>query len=270
MTAISRITTQKKDRGRYNIFLDDGQGESYGFSVDEAVLVAYRLHKQMELDDATIQALIRQDTFHKHYTLAINFLSYRMRTKQEIRTYLDQKDVDEEQLDQIMDKLITEGLVDDRQFAESFVRTRQNTTNKGPKLVEQELRQKGVDAALASEAVSAYTFAGQYDTALKLALKKRSASHAKSFQQKIQQIQGTLMQKGFTSDVIQAITNELQNERDDDAEWEALIKQGEKLHRKHQQKYSGAELEQKVKEALYRKGFTLDLIQQFLDDSRAE
>ncbi|MFD1360720.1 recombination regulator RecX [Lentibacillus salinarum] len=268
MPKISRITTQKKHNDRYNIFLDDGKGERYGFSVDEAVLIEYRLRKQMDLDEATIDALIRQDTRHKNYTLAINFLSYRMRTKKEINDYLVQKEVDEEQITHIMNKLSTEGLIDDRQFADTFVRTRLNTSSKGPKLVEQELRQKGVDGILAGEAVAVYTFDIQFEKAMKLAEKKLTAGPVKAFRQKIQQLQGTLMQKGFSGDVVQAVTAELQDHQDDDTEWEALVKQGEKLLRKHQQKLSGIKLEQKLKEALYRKGFTIDLINRFLDENR--
>lgn len=266
VTKISRITTQKKHKNRYNIFLDDGKGETYGFSVDETVLIEYRLRKHMELDDSTITALIQKDTLHKSYTLAINFLSYRMRTKKEIYDYLVKKEVDEEHITKIMEKLSAEGLVDDRQFSEAFVRTRLQSSDKGPHLVKQELMQKGVDKTIASEAVDMYSYDRQFEKAKKLAAKKLRSSHNKSFQQQIQQLQGTLMQKGFSGNVVQAVTAEFQDEKDDNAEWEALVKQGEKLLSKHQQKYSGFELEQKIKEALYRKGFTINLINMFLDE----
>ncbi|ALX48959.1 recombinase RecX [Lentibacillus amyloliquefaciens] len=266
MPKITRITTQKKHKDRYNIFLDDGGGEKYGFSVDESILVEYRLRKQMELDDSTVTVLIQKDTLHKHYTLAINYLSYRMRTKKEMRDYLVQKEVDEEHISQIMKKLNEEGLTDDREFARSFVRTRMNTSSKGPILVRQELLQKGVAEELASEAVAIYSFDVQFEKALKLAEKNLRSNSKKSFRQQVQKMQGTLMQKGFTGDVVKEVTSELQNQKDDDAEWEALVKQGEKLLHKHRQKYSGFQLSQKVKEALYRKGFTIDLINTFLDE----
>ncbi|RYG73258.1 recombination regulator RecX [Lentibacillus lipolyticus] len=266
MTKISRITTQKKRHDRFNIFLSDGQGERYGFSVDESVLVDYRLHKDMELDEATITALIQKDTLQKGYSLAINYLSFRMRTKKEIRDYLQTKEVDEEHIAKIMEKLAAQGLTDDKQFADAFVRTRINTAAKGPMLVKQELLEKGVDAALAADAVEQFTYDVQFEKALKLAVKKlNTGGKNKSFRQQLQQLQGTLMQKGFTGDAVQAVIKELQEEKDDNAEWEALVKQGEKLLRKYQQKTSGYNLRQKLKEALYRKGFTLDAINAFLD-----
>ena len=49
MPIITKITTQKKNKERYNIFMDEGKGEQYAFSVDEAVLIKYQLKKGMEL-----------------------------------------------------------------------------------------------------------------------------------------------------------------------------------------------------------------------------
>src|SRR5699024_4017148 len=179
----------------------------------------------MELDDATITALMSKDTLHKSYTLAINFLSYRMRTEKEIHDYLVQEEIDEEQVNQILKKLTAEGLIDDKQFADAFVRTRLHTSSKGPMLIRQELLQKGVAEAIADEAIAVYTLDIQFEKAMKLAEKKLSSSGKKSFRQQVQQLQGSLMQKGFSGDVVQAVVAELQDQKDDDAEWEALVTQ---------------------------------------------
>ncbi|WP_077324622.1 recombination regulator RecX [Virgibacillus siamensis] len=266
MKKISRITTQQKRKNRYNIFLDDGHGEKYGFSVDESVLIAYKLRKHLELDESMIATLVQKDTLHKSYTLAINFLSYRMRTKKEIYDYLVKKEVDDEHITQIMKQLTEEKLINDRQFAEAFVRTRIDTTRKGPMLVKRELMEKGVSPQLAAEAVDLYTYEIQYARAEKWVRKKLTASKSKSFKQQVQQLQGTLMQKGFTRDVIQDVLADVDEMKDTDAEWNALVKQGEKLLHKHRQKLSGYELQGKVKEGLYRKGFSIDLINQFLEE----
>lgn len=265
MTKITRITTQKKHKNRFNIFLDNGHGEKYGFSVDESVLIEYKLRKNLELNDSMIATLVQKDTLHKSYTLAINFLSYRMRTKKEIYDYLVKKEVDDEHMKQIMDKLLEEKLIDDKQFAEAFVRTRIETTSKGPQLVKKELLEKGVAPQIAVEAIDLYTYGIQYERAEKWVGKKLNGTQNKSFKQQVQQLQGTLMQKGFTQEVIKDVLAEVDEFKDNDAEWDALEKQGEKLMRKHRQKMSGYGLRNKVKEGLYRKGYSIDLINQFLD-----
>lgn len=85
---ITRITTQKKNKHRYNIFIDEGHGERFGFSVDEDVLIQYNLRKGLELDDAMQATLREQDTWQQSYSKVIGYLGYRMRTKQEVYDYL--------------------------------------------------------------------------------------------------------------------------------------------------------------------------------------
>lgn len=267
---ISRITTQKKSKNRYNIFLSNGQDEAYGFSVDESILIEYRLRKHLELDDAMIATLVQKDTLHKSYTQTINFLSYRMRTKKEIRDYLVKKEVDSEHITQIIDRLTKEKLLDDKEFAEMFVRTRINTSSKGPMIIKKELIEKGVSASIADEAVEHYPYEAQFEKVTKWIEKKLNQGKKDSFRKQVQQLQATLMQKGFTQDVIKDALAEIADEKDEDAEWDALISQGEKLLRKHEAKLEGRALNNKVKEALYRKGFQLDQINRFLEEHTAE
>ncbi|WP_138420755.1 recombination regulator RecX [Aquibacillus sediminis] len=266
MAKVTRITTQKKKKNRYNIFLDHGNGEVYGFSVDEDILIEFHLHKGQEIDEAMAQMLIEKDETHKIYTLAINYLSYRMRSIKEMRDYLIGKEFQAEQVDLIIDRLLNEKLLNDRQFADAFVRTRIHTSSKGPLLVKRELMDKGVAASIAASAIKVYAYQDQYDKAHKWVSKKLSNGTKKSFKQQIQALQQTLMQKGFTQDVIQEVTNEIEQETSHDAEWEALVYQGEKLLRKHERKVEGFELKHKIKAGLYRKGFNFDLIEQFLDE----
>lgn len=267
MAKLTKITTQKKHKNRYNIFIDKGGGEEYGFSIDEDILVKYRLQKNMELDEAMINALVQTDTLHKSYTQAINYLSYRMRSEKEIRDYLKEKETDPEHVEEIVSRLKNDRLLDDQEFANSLVRTRIMTSSKGPLLLKKELREKGVSALESEEAITHYSFEQQYEKALKFAEKKLKSDSRKSHRQQIQNIQQTLMQKGFQKDVIQEVIANLPENEDDDAEWEAVVYQGEKLLRKFQSKAEGYELKQKVKSGLYRKGFPFDLIDRFIDEN---
>ncbi|MFP3361131.1 RecX family transcriptional regulator, partial [Planococcus sp. SIMBA_143] len=64
-----------------------------------------------------------------------------------------------------MDRLNDEKLINDKQFAEMFVRTRINTSSKGPNVIKRELMEKGVAANIATEAVSVFTYDLQYEKA---------------------------------------------------------------------------------------------------------
>ncbi|MFD1170947.1 recombination regulator RecX [Oceanobacillus picturae] len=267
---ITRITTQKKSKSRYNIFIADGDTDKYGFSVDEDILIKFGLSKNDELDDATIEQILEKDSLHKIYTQAINFLSYRMRTKKEIRDFLIKKEAEPEEVEEIMDRLNDEKLINDKQFAEMFVRTRINTSSKGPNVIKRELMEKGVAANIANEAVSVFTYDLQYEKAQHLLEKKSQHKKNVSFRKQQEQWRTQLMQKGFSQDVINEVLSGDTVDKDEEAEQEALRSQAEKLIRKFEKKYSDYELRNKVKEGLYRKGFNLDSIKNVLEEISEE
>lgn len=263
---IVRITTQKKNNERYNIFITDGQEEKYGFSVDESVLIENNLRKGLELEQSFIKRLKEEDNYYKSYSLAIHYLSYRMRTKQEIYDYLVKKEVEEQHIPEVIKRLVDKDLLDDRAFAEAFVGTRINTSSKGPELIKRELIEKGVAASIAEEAVKVLTYEVQFDKAMSWAQKKLNTSQKESFQKQQQKLRANLMRKGFTQDVINDVITEVKAEQAVGSEWDALVYQGDKLIRKHEQKLDGFELQQKIKEGLYRQGFSFDLINKYLDE----
>src|SRR5690606_2091519 len=134
----------------------------------EAVLVEFHLRKGLELDDSMIETLKKKDNIQKSYLLAINFLSYRMRTKKEMHDYLKKKEVDPEHIKVVIDRLIKEKLIDDKLFAEMFVRTRISTSSKGPLLIKKELVEKGVTNSIAGQAIELYSYDLQYEKVSKL------------------------------------------------------------------------------------------------------
>lgn len=270
MMKITRITTQKKNKQRYNIFITEGDQERYGFSVDEAILIKHHLRKGLDLDQSFIEQLEKEDAYYQSYALAIRYLSYRMRTKKEMSDYLIEKEIDKYYISGIIDRLVEERLLDDGEFAEAFVRTRINTSSKGPQMVKRELMEKGVSSFHAEKAIQQYSYEIQYERASKWVEKRLRSSKKESFQKQRQKIQATLMQKGFSKDVITDVLSDIQNEKNEDEEWEALVHHGEKLLRRHSRKFEGFQLKQKVTEGLYRQGFSFDKINEFLEEQLNE
>lgn len=88
MPFITKISTQKKNTERFNIFLDD----KYAFSVDADVLVKFELKKGKELDDLDIIEIQYGDEVKKGFNRALDFLSYRMRSTKEVEDHLKKKE----------------------------------------------------------------------------------------------------------------------------------------------------------------------------------
>lgn len=261
MPIITKISVQKNNSERYNIFLDG----HYAFSVDEEVLARFQLMKGKELSTLEIAEIDYEDDIRKGVNLAIQFLSYRMRSEKEVKDYLKQKDINEMVIHEVIHKLYELKYLNDQEFAYAYVRTQMNTTKKGPGAIKLELHEKGIDPHLIEMALQEFTNDEQLSHAISLiekTIKQNKKLSEKSLMQKIDQ---ALLRKGFSMETIHKALDEVGYMKDESEEWEAIIEQGRKAYRKFQ-KFDGYEFEQKMKQTLYRKGFSIELIEKFLNE----
>lgn len=263
MSKITKISVQQKNKERFNIFLD---GE-YAFAVYEGTLLKFQLIKGKELDELEIEEILYSDQVNKAYNTAVHYLSFRMRTAKEIQDYLKEKEYEPFVIKEIVKKLSEQGYLNDREFAIAYVRTQVNTTLKGRGVIEQELMEKGVGKGMIEEAVeSEYSAEQELEHAVKLVLKYAPKYKKDSFKVMIQKVEQALVRKGYSFSVIKIAIEEAELEEDSSEEWESLSKHAEK----YQRKYTGMddyEYKMKMKGALYRKGFPMNLIDRWLEEN---
>jgi regulatory protein len=265
MAIITKITTQKKNTDRFNVFMDYGKGEEFAFSVDSDVLIKFQLKKGMELDDFSFLEIQYQDDIRKAYNQAINYLARRMRSEREIRDYLSKKETDEPVIDEVIHKLTAQRYINDEEFALAYVRTQANTTDKGPDVIKLELKEKGIAEGFWIQALGEFPLEQQIEKAVKISVKFLQKSGKESLKIQKQKLEHMLLRKGYSFEVIHIALDETEVDKADDEEMEAIRFQGEKADRKFSH-YSGFEYKQKMKQTLYRKGFSMELIEKFLTE----
>ncbi|WP_216830534.1 recombination regulator RecX [Alkalihalobacterium elongatum] len=269
MAVITKITTQKNNAERFNIFIDNGAGEEYGFSVDQDVLISWGLKKGMEIDVEAVEKILAEDKVKKAYNLALSYLSYRMRSEKEVIDYLKRKEFADQEISLVLKKLNEYNFLNDNDFATAFVRTKKNTGVKGPKNIKQELSKKGIYGKIALEALDEYTYAEQLEHILKWIEKQAKKTLRESEQAYQQRITRQLLAKGYSYEAIEEGIRTSTVSFDNDQKWEAISFQAEKGKKKfaHLGDY---EYRYKMKQWLYKKGFPLDLIDQYLEENREQ
>ncbi|PIC04184.1 recombination regulator RecX [Anoxybacillus flavithermus] len=264
---IEKIEVDRKNAERFYVHFVKEDGDKHTISVDQDILIEYRMKKGMTVTREQWAEMIKKDDEKQAYKMALRFLAYRMRSKQEVVDYLKKRHIDAQTIERVIGKLQHEQYIDDEQFAHAYVQTQMNTTLKGPYVIYKELMDKGVSEDVITKAMERYTEDMQRDKAIKWMEKINKQSKKRSYQEQKTYIAQLLHMKGFPSHIVEMAKQHVT--ADDGKEWEALIYYGEKAHRRYET-YDRYTYEQKMKQALYRKGFSLSLIEKFLEKKKEE
>lgn len=269
MAIITKIQVQKQAKERYNVYIDKSLGEEYGFSVDEYTLAKYGLRKGMEIDELELASILYDEEVRKAYLQAVSYLSYQMRTRQEVEDYLRKKEVGSAIIAEAVSKLLQEGNINDREYAFAYVRTQSNVGRKGPQVIRRELSAKGIAEDVIINSLHEYPFEKQIRNAVELCEKKGKTYKNISAVQMKKKLEEMLVRKGYTSSVIAITLQEVKIENESDEEWEAVLYQGQKYHEKYK-KHDNWTYAMKMKQSLYRKGFSMELIERVINELREE
>lgn len=256
---VTKVESQKRP-GRYNVYLND----EYAFPISEEVLIKFAIFKGTELTNALIEQLKAADSVSKLYGKAVDYISYRQRTEHEVREKLKTLSENEAAITATIKKLQQIKLLDDENYANSYVRQIADGQAKGPGEAQRYLKQKGIAEPLILEALEQYYPDSQVQVnALKLAQKLFDHQNRYPYNKRIEKTKLSMVRKGFSFDVIDQALSQIYDEVDDDAQTELLNQAGLKLWKKYRAE-EPYKRKQKLKQALYRKGFDFDAIDDFV------
>jgi len=205
MLTVTRLEPQKKNPQRLNVYLD---GE-FAFGVSRAA--APWLAEGNQISQQKINDLQEKDQFEGAYQRAINFLSYRIRSEKEIRQNLAKKEVPEEIIERVLDKLRGASLVNDQEFASLWVENRIQFKPRGKRALSSELFQKGIPNEIIEDALVEIDEEELAYQCARSKITKFSGLDEKTFQKKLS---GLLTRRGFPYHIIKDVVNSLWKENE--------------------------------------------------------
>lgn len=141
---------------------------------------------------------------------ALRYLSYRDRSEREMRTYLTDKDFSQPTIDQTVAYLKNLSYIDDPRFARQWGRMRIEGKQFGKFRLQQELRQKGLNAELIEDTLQElYGAVDEVDLARTSVEKKMKGwQHLDKTKQK-RRLAQFLQRRGFSGDTIYRVMEDL-------------------------------------------------------------
>ena len=139
---------KKDSKGLYKVTLSNK--ETYKFSED--VVVNYRLVKGKEISFDILNKAINDENLAKWYNKAVDYSIKYNKGSSEIRNYLKNKEVSENDIEYIINRLIEKKIVNDNKILDSIVSSLVKSSN-GKLLIRNKLLQKGYSKELIENAL---------------------------------------------------------------------------------------------------------------------
>ncbi|MCE7012057.1 recombination regulator RecX [Kibdelosporangium philippinense] len=144
--------------------------------------------------------------------MCLTLLTARPRTRSELYKALLRNEISPEVAERVLGRLDEVGLIDDKAFAEMWVRSRHTYQGMGRKALSVELRRRGVDNDTVAEAVAAVDEESEEERAGQLVRKKLPSMRSADEQTKIRRLVGMLARKGYSQGLAyRVVRNELAN-----------------------------------------------------------
>jgi regulatory protein len=196
---VTSIEPQKHATTRYSIFLD---GE-FAFGVGRDLLLASGIAKGSFLDQEQLDAILAKDEIDRAVTVAMRALDQRMQSGKELRTRLQRKGFEALTIDAALQRLSDYGYLNDERFAELWIENRLAHRPRGKRMLEQELRQKGIDREIVQETVAGMEIDDRA-AALALANKRLNSVRNQPPDEQKKKLTGILARRGFDYGTIRA------------------------------------------------------------------
>ncbi|HHY99774.1 MAG TPA: recombination regulator RecX [Tissierellia bacterium] len=205
MKKITKIEYQKKNKERFNIYLDD----EYGFSVDISILIDYSLKKGMVLDDALIGDILRAEEKISVYNYGISVLSRCAKSECELRLKMQSKGFEPDLIKKAIDTLKDRKYLDDERYCEMYIRDKTNLSNNGVRKIKEALYYKGIAKEIIDEKIKMITPESEEERAFILAEKKLLNIKENDTRKKMAKLSNYLIGKGFEYETVNKTVRKL-------------------------------------------------------------
>lgn len=237
---------KKLKDGVYELKLDN---DEVIFTYEEVIL-KFELLIDKNLDSKKLKKIEELNNYYKCYYTALKSIKKKSFTRKELYLKL-REDFDIEIINKALDELEHLGYINDRVYTSSYIHRQIISTSHGPNRIRRDLEEKGVHQEIIEEELEEYNNDIEKEKIEKLVKKAFSSNHNKGNSFIIRKIKNDLLYQGFNQEIIEEVLSKTKLSDDSDIR----EKEYNKIKTKLAKKYSGKELEYKIKEKMALKGF---------------
>lgn len=200
---ITDINPQKRNE-RVNIYIDG----SFAFGLSQELCFKYDLSVDKEVSKDFIDKVLKSEEEKRVINSALNLLSYRQNSIQELYTKLKRKGYEEEYIIKAIEFCKERDYLNDKSYAENYIKDKTYLNKYGEIRIRYDLIKKGISKDIIDEVLD-LDFDDEYSRALELA-EKKVKSYGKDDKNAIyRKLAGFLQRKGYSYDVVSKVLREV-------------------------------------------------------------
>ncbi|MBR1386749.1 MAG: RecX family transcriptional regulator [Bacilli bacterium] len=238
---------EKKKNGMYQVFLENGNN----VDIHEEIILKYGLLIKKNTTDSELEKMLDENKIYIGYNLAIKYLSKKMRTKKEIIDYLSKNNIDNNSIVKIIELLNKDNYLDEKTYISSYINDRILLSYDGPRKIKDKLMSLGLKENYIDEGLTIFNSKISREKIGKIAEKMIKTNKSKSSFILKNKIINYIYNLGYYKDDIMSIIDNIKFKNDLDI----AKKEYEKIYKRLSKKYSGSDLEYRVKQKMYALGF---------------
>lgn len=246
----------KDKQNKYKVVIDDEEYILY-----DDVIVKYELIRKNEIDEKTFKEMLNlNDELYSYYE-SIKYINRKLRSEKEIREYLHKKNIQENIINKTIKRLINNNFLNEEIYLKAYLTDQINLSNNGPKKIKNNLLKLGLKEDVVEDSLNKIPDEVWTEKLDRYIAKKIKLNHNSSSNVLKLKITNDLINLGYEKESILSILEKYEVDETD-----ILKKEYQKAKSSLAKKYTGYELNNKIKERLYRKGFKISSLEVLEDE----
>ena len=194
---------EKIGKDKYRLYLDNGEViDTY-----DEVILNYDLLLKKEVDSVTYSKIFVDTRIYEAYLAGLKYLMVRIRSTKEMVDYLKRKNVEEDDISVVIERLKQEKALDDEYFCQCFVKDKLRFTTMGPWKIRDELKRQQIEPVIIEQSMEFMNEDIILEKIEKLVDKQIRANHKLESQKLRNKIYHNLLGLGYSSAQIVEVLN---------------------------------------------------------------
>lgn len=226
--------------------------EGHRYIVHSDLILKSKLLLRDDVTKETLEKLVFENQVYEAYNIALRQLNTKVRCYKELHDTLTKRGYNGGKIKEALDILIKQGYLSDRDYAKYYVHDQIALTNNGPWKIRKKLEENEIADKYIDEALQVFTEDIQKEKVKKLIAQLVKTNRTKSTYALKQKAIVYLINLGYSKEIINPFIVRI--DFDDE---KIFRRELAKLKRTLSKKYQGEELQRRIRQKLYAKGFNV-------------